>query len=165
MPGTNALYPAQSSPFPIGTSTFSIPVNLTCSTSAYTAGYCVGGVVQFPNAFRAATTGVITSIHISLKSTQSGGFKVYLFNAQPVSVFADFATPAIVAADIPKVDSVHTLTAYDNGLGTHTIYTLDGIGKAIDAATTSLFALLVTTSAVTFASTSDVWLCVGVLQD
>jgi hypothetical protein len=141
-----------------------ITLNPTISTSAYVAGNNVGGLLTFTSAFGAATTGVLQSISIAIKSTQSAGFKLYTFASAPTAP-TDHATYAISAADAANILGVYTLPAGDSGLGANsTIYSLDGIGAQIDSSSTSLYAILVTTGTPTFAALA-LFVSVGVLQD
>ena len=138
------------------------------ASSAYTAGYVVGGLLSFTSAFGAANSGLLESIVISLKSVQTCGFKLYLFTDNPSgSTTTDKAALSVAAADITKQAGVYTLasTIADSGGGTSTVYNLDAIGKVIVSASTTLYAVLVTTATPTFAATSDVFVTVGIIQD
>lgn len=127
------------------------------SASAYAAGNEVGGLLTFANAFRSVSlSGVVQSLHLQSKSVQTAGFKLYLFRSNPTATtWADKTTPAINATDIPNLIGVYTLANPDSGLGTVTIYNTDGIGKSVQAATTTLYGVLVTTGTPTFTSTTD----------
>jgi hypothetical protein len=145
----------------------SITANPTVTSgSAYAIGNIVGGLLALANAFGPACSGIIQSASVVLKSTQTVALKLYVFSANPSnSTWNDKSAPAINAADVSKLAGVYGLTAYDSGAGTCTLYNLDSIGKQITSASTTLYAVLVTTAAITFASTSDVFVSVGVLQD
>jgi hypothetical protein len=147
--------------------TGSVLVTPTVSTSAYVAGYEVGGLLTFSNAFAAAASGQLSSIYITTKDVQTAGFRLYVFKAAPSnSTWTDHAAPAINAADIPNLVGVYALASPDSGLGTVTIYNLDGIGKSIaTGAGTTLYGVLVTTGTPTFASTSDISINLSTIQD
>jgi hypothetical protein len=150
----------------IGGKTTTVDVTPTISTSAYTAGYVVGGLLTFSNALLTAGTGILQSITLKCKTVQTVGFKLYLFKTNPTnSTWTDHAAPAINAADIPFVTSVRTLSSPDSGLGTHTIYVDDGIGKVLNPGATTLYGILITTGTPTFTSTSDMTISIGILQD
>jgi hypothetical protein len=153
----------------VTTASSNVSATGTVTASAYSAGNGVGGLLTFPLALRAATlSGLVDSITVQFKSVQAGiGMKLYLLNANPTaSTFTDKTAPAIAAADIGKVISVWTLGTVDSGLGTCSIWTLEGIGRAIVAAGTTLYGVLVTTGALTPTSTSDlVGVTIGILQD
>jgi hypothetical protein len=150
----------------VGGKTTTVDVTPTISTSAYTAGYVVGGLLTFSNALLTAGTGILQSISLKCKTVQTAGFKLYLFKANPTnSTWTDHAAPAINAADIPFLTAVRTLSSPDSGLGTHTIYVDDGIGKVLNPGATTLYGILVTTGTPTFTSTSDMTISIGILQD
>ena len=146
-----------------GSISSTVCLNPTISTSAYTAGYDVGGLFTFTNAFRVAS-GVLESVSINVQSTQTAGWKFYLFNAATAAI-SDHAAPALSTTDAAKIMDVIPLTNNDSGLGANTtIYSVDGIGKQITSSGTSLYGALVTTGTPTFAATA-VTVCVGVLSD
>lgn len=136
------------------------------ASSAYTAGNCVGPLMQFTSAFDAALSGILQRVTLNCKTVQTGGFKLYIFNANPsASTFTDKSAPNINAADVNKVVDVISLASPDSGLGTHTTYVSDAIADALASATTTLWGLLVCTGTPTFGSTSDVSVMLGILKD
>ena len=136
------------------------------ASSAYTAGNELGGLLTYSNAFGTQQSGVIQSVRAVCKSVQTTGLKVYFFTTNPTnSTWADKTTPAINAADVGYALGPFTLSSPDSGLGTITTWTLDGIGAAIVASSTTLYAAAVVTGTPTFASTSDCTVTVTVLQD
>lgn len=142
-------------------------VTPSVTAGAYVAGNVVGGLMTFANAF-AGSSGVLQSIIIKCKSVQSATFKLYLFSQQPTNTtWTDKTAPAINVNDLPFLIDVFIFAAPDSGLGTMTIYTQDGLGKALSntAGGTQLFGILVTTGTPTFASTSDVSVALGIIQD
>ena len=133
------------------------------ASSAYTAGNEVGQLLTFtlPTGYQ---TGILQSIQINVKSAQSNAYKLYLFTAQPAaSTWADKTTPAIIGADKFLVVGPLNVAAYDNGLGTDTAYSLGGIAMPFISATQTLYGVLLTTAAVTFSSSSDVQVSLGIL--
>ena len=154
------------SALPISTGTSAVRVTPTISTSAYTAGYVLGGVLSFAAAFGALLSGVLQSLHVTSKTVQTTGIKAYVFNANPTaSTFNDHAAPSINSADIGKLIGVYTLGSADSGLGTNTVWVLDGIGKAIVSTSTTLYVVLVAVATPTFTSTSDISVTAAVLKD
>lgn len=137
------------------------------ASSAYTAGNEVGGLITFSSTVGIAGSGVVQSIRVTSKTVQTGTLKLYLFNINPSNTtWTDKTAPAINSADVTSVIGVYLLSAPDSGLGTHTIYNLDGIGKAFSIASgTSLYGILVTSGTPTWGSTSDVAVTVNILQD
>lgn len=148
------------------TATTQVQVNPTITASGYTAGFVVGGKLTFANAVR-GTSGVLQSITITSKSVNAGsGYKFYLFTTNPTnSTWTDHAAPAINAADIPFLMDEFALPSSDSGLGTATLNVSDNLGRAFNAASSSLYGILVCTSANTYASTSDVFVTLTVLND
>jgi hypothetical protein len=146
------------------------------ASSAYTAGNQVGGLLTFNGALNQLGQAILQSVTISTKSVQTTGFKLYVFTANPTNTtWADKTTPSIAAADLPALAGYVTLSTSDSGLGTMSVYELDGIAKAIANAdlntsqvtqTSSgepLYGILVTTGTPTFASTSDLTVTVSTL--
>ena len=151
----------------VGAKTGGVEVTPTISTSAYTLGYIVGGVITFSSALLAAGTGILQSILIRCKSVQTSGFKLYLFKSNPTnSTWTDRTAPAISNSDLPALIGVYPLSSPDTGLnGTATIWESDGIGKALVIGATTMYGILVTTGTPTFSSTSDLTIALGILQD
>ncbi len=135
------------------------------TAGAYTAGFVVGGIMTFANVLPASFNGIIESLTLKFKGTvQTTEFDVALFSASPAGTFTDHAAPVIAAADSALLIGVFPMTANYSPLGTHTVYTLDGIGKAVVGSSTSLYAVVTTKSApVNPASTSDVSLRLGMI--
>ncbi len=134
---------------------------------AYSAGDVVGGVLSFASALPAFSGGVglLQSIKITCKSVQTAGFKLYLFSANPSNTtWTDNAAPNMNVADLPNLLGVYSLTGNDSGLGTMTIYNLDGIGKVVNVnSSTTLYGVLVTTGTPTLTSTTDISVALGIL--
>jgi hypothetical protein len=144
-----------------------VTVNNAHSTSQYTTvGWSVGGLWTFANAFGAATTGVLQSISIAIKSTQTATFTMYIFSAAPTAP-TDHQAYAISAADAANILGHYDLTNPDSKLGANsTSYNLDGIGMQLDSSTTSLYAILLLASGTpTFSASPTIYVSVGVLQD
>ncbi|PUE09002.1 hypothetical protein B9Z51_08700 [Limnohabitans sp. T6-5] len=149
-----------------GTSQVQVVPTVT-SASAYAAGNIVGGLLTFANAVQGTVlSGVLESVTLAIKSTQTASFKLYLLSAAPATTFTDKTAPAIGTLDAAKLLDVVTLSGADSGLGANTtLYVADNIGKSLVLAGTSLFGVLVTTGTPTFTTTSDVIVTVSVLKD
>lgn len=132
----------------------------TVTATTYTANRAVGTLLTFSNAFDAAGSGVLLSIAIRMKTVQTAGFKLAVFNANPTATtITDNGAIAIAAADIAKLAGIFDLSnTYSSALGTHTLYQLNNIGAVVaaGAGNTSLYGVLFTTGTPTFASTSDI---------
>jgi hypothetical protein len=158
-------YGTTNSVFVGGTS--QVQVVPTVSTSAYTAGNVVGGLLTFTNAVAGTVlSGVLTSVAVTVRGTQTAGFKLYLFSASPAGTFTDRTAPAIASADAPLLLDVVTLGAADSGLGANvTTYNTDAISRSLVLAGTSLFGVLITTGTPTFGTTTAVAVTVSILRD
>ncbi|WP_457152652.1 hypothetical protein [Mesorhizobium sp. P5_C1] len=134
------------------------------TVGAYTAGFVIGGVIAFANVLPATFTGILESLTLKFKGTlQTTEFDVAIFSAAPAGAFADHAAPVIAAADSALLLGVYPMTASLSPLGTHTVYTLDGIAKQIVGSSTSLFAVVTTkTIPVAPLSVSEMSLRMGV---
>jgi hypothetical protein len=139
----------------------------TITGGAYaTPGLEVGGLMTFANAMASSLSGRLQSICIKCKTVQTTNLKLYVFDTNPTnSTWANNATPAINAADIPYLMGVYTLSQPDSGLGTETLWCLDNINKLFVAASTSLYAVLVAVATPTFVSTSDIAVKLSVITD
>lgn len=137
------------------------------ASSAYTAGNMIGALITAANAVSISGSGIIQSICVTSKTVQTGNIDAYIFTSNPSSTtFTDKATPSINSADVSKCVGCYTLSGIKSGLGTHTIYTLDGIGKAFSVPSgTSIYVALVAGGTPTFGSTSDIVATVSILQD
>ena len=147
--------------------TSSVTVTPTVNTSAYTANYEVGGLMTFASVVGTVGSGLLQSVRLNCKSTQTTTFKLFLFNTNPANTtWTDHAAPAIVATDVPSIIEVVYLTTAESGLGTHTFYSVDSIGKSfVIPSGNSLYGVLTTTGTPTFASNSDISVTLNVIQD
>ena len=157
--GTNAVFVG-------GTSQVQVTPTVTAA-SAYASGNVVGGLLTFNNAVQSnVLSGVLESVTLAVKSTQTASFKLYLFNGLPSTTFADKTAPAISAADAAKLLEVITLTGGDTGLGPNaTLYVADNIGKSLVLSISTLYAVLVVVGSATFTTASDVVVTASILKD
>jgi hypothetical protein len=143
------------------------------ASSAYTAGNEVGPPLTLTFARRNApnNTGILQSVTLDSKSVQTAEFDVSFLIKAPTSpaVFVDKTTPAIAAADVFSVRGPVKLTNNFSGLGTHTVYNTDQIARATALQPTepnyTITAIITTPGTPTFTSTTDLQLCIGILQD
>jgi hypothetical protein len=132
----------------------SIAVPVVTAASAYVANNVVGGLLTFNN-FPSA--GSIRSAHLKMASVQTAEFDLYLFNALPnLTTWTDKTAPAINAGDVTKLVGILKFTANASGLGTHTIYNLDSIGRTTVPGVNTIYGVLVTKGTPTFTATSDI---------
>ena len=138
---------------------------LVTASSAYTANNCVGGRLIFPNIFGAQQSGIVQNITVTCRTTQSTGYKLYIFSDNPSNTtITDKATPTLNALDVPKLVDVITLGTADSTL-TPTINVTDNIGRAIVSPTPNLYAILLTTATPTYTAITDLFVSITVLQD
>lgn len=146
------------------TAQVSVPLTVTAS-SAYTANNSVGGLIRFSSITGPQQSGVVQNLTVQCKSAQTTGYKLYLFNDNPSNTtIADKATPTLSAVDLPKLLDVITLGSSDSTLGP-TLNVTDNIGRAFTAPSTTLYAILITTSTPTYSLASDVSIVLSVMQD
>lgn len=136
------------------------------SGSAYSAGNEVGGLLAFNSAVNGLLTGELRSVRLDSLSTQTAEFDLTFFSSQPTaSTWTDKATPNIQAADKGFVQPPIKLTNNFSALGTHTVYGADNIGRAVQLATATYYAVITTPGTPTFLSSSDLKLCATILKD
>lgn len=111
-----------------------------------------------------AGSGLLESIRVTCKSVQTTGLKLYVFDVNPSNTtWTDYSTAAINASDVASLRGVFSLSSPDSGLGTHTIWNIEGLGVSFVGA--NLYGALVVTGTPTFASTSDITVKLGVVDD
>lgn len=146
---------------------YEVSVTPTVTAGTYAANVVMGGIMTFPLILTANAEygGILESIAVKFKgSVQTAAINVAIFTATPAGTFTNGSTAAIASADSALLLGIYQLTAASSVLGTHTIYNLDGIAKALVGTTTSLFVVVVpsaTTAAL--ASTSDMIVTLGIL--
>lgn len=141
------------------------------TAGAYHTGDVIGyvgsstvGYMTFTNILAENYGGILESITLKFKGTvQTVEFDVAIFTAAPTGTFTNNAAPAIAAADSANLLGIFPMVYNLSTLGTHTIYTLDGISKQIIGASRNLYAAVTCKAApVNPASTSDMSLALGV---
>jgi hypothetical protein len=149
------------------TSTTPITLNSLTAMSAYASGNVLSGKITFPNVFDAARSGILESIVVVCKSTQTTGYKLYLFGEDPIATtWTNKTAPALLPADVTKIIGCWTLGSADSGIGPlATINQLDGIGAVVNGSLFSLYGILVCTGAPTYLSPSDLTVTIRILKD
>jgi hypothetical protein len=144
----------------------SVAMAVTAS-SAYTSGNIVGGKLKLFRALHEPRTGVVQSVRLTSKSAQTAEFDVTLFAGNPSnSTWTDKSAPAINAADVALAMAPIKLTIPYSGLGTHTVYGQDAIGRAVRIQDgEDLYAVITVVGTPTFTATTDLQLCVALLLD
>jgi len=132
---------------------------------AYASGQSVGGLITIPAMVRAGRSGVLQSVRLNIKSVQTAQFDIYQFQSLPTGAFIDRTTPALASSDIFLVRPPIQLTTPYSDFGTMTVYGTDAIVGARKAGSTADYFLIITKGAPTFATPSDVQLCVTYFLD
>jgi hypothetical protein len=161
-PTLQTTYPAHH----VMTRTAQVQLQPSVNTSAYTANFCVGGKLVFANIAGPQQSGVIQNVTVTCKTTQTTGYKLYIFTGNPGrTTIADFATPTINANnDLQYLMDVITLGSADSTL-TSTINVTDNIGRAFVSQDQNLYGILLTNATPTYTTTRDVIITMTVLQD
>lgn len=144
-----------------------ITVAPTVTAGAYTANWVLGGKMTFANALRLPSlSGTLKSLQVNSKSGASlGTVTFWMFNADPASsTVANGGALAIHANDFDKLIGAYDLGALKAG-GTPKIALLDNIGKAIQAAGTSLYGVMTVSGTPSPGSTADISASIGIEQD
>lgn len=156
--------------------TVEIDLTPAVTASTYAVSKVMGGLLHFQqNASNPASVytmlpgqtfgGVLESISVRFKgSVQTVGFWVFIFQARPTGTFVDGQMAAIAPTDTPQLEGAYHLTTPVSLLGTHTIYNLDGIGKAFQGVASDLWAVVVPdATTASLGSTSDMMVTLGIL--
>jgi len=146
--------------------TTEVSVTPTVTAGAYTAGNVIGGILTFASLLDSVRfAGILESITVKFKGTTvTGNITVNLFKASPSNgTYADHAAATWNALDAANLLGSYVLTTPVSNLGTMTVYNSDGIGKAIQGTTASLFAVVTVAGTPTPASTTDMTVSLGVL--
>ncbi len=161
-PNLQTTYPAHH----VMTRTAQVQLNpLVTASSAYTALNCVGGKLVFANVAGPQQSGVVQSVTVTCKTTQTTGYKLYIFTGNPGTMtITDKATPTTSNNDLPYLMDVITLGSVDSSL-TGSINVTDNIGRAFVSQDQNLYGILVTNATPTYTATRDVFVTLTVLQD
>ena len=146
--------------------------SITNSTSAYSAGMCVGGIITIPNTFLESANGTATFLDLILKdsSAQAAGMNIWIFAGNPTSgTYTDHATLTLNSADMLKCIrciSITGTTGYVTA-GGQSVADVQAIGKTIvnTDGTKNLYAIMETTGTPTYTSTQALTLQIGVIQN
>ena len=166
--GTITLGPSQNNIGNVGGKTVSVCVTPTVTASnSYGTNYVVGGLLTFANAFTSTGTGILQGVEVDIKKVETSGFTFIPFISNPSNTtWTDAAAANINAADVFAVRGPVSLSAY-SGLGTMTAAYSNGLGEPMAPAATTLYGILLSNASLTnqFGSTTDVQVCIKILQD
>jgi hypothetical protein len=141
-----------------------VAVTPTVTAATYAVSKVIGGIMTFAGILPATPFGgVLESIAVKFKgSAQTVGFWVAIFDASPAGTFTDTNTAAINAADTAHLLGAYHLTTPMSLLGTHTVFSLDNIGKALQGASANLYVVVVPdATTLALGSTSDMTVELG----
>jgi hypothetical protein len=140
-----------------------IAVTPTISTSAYTSGDAIGGLLTFANAARVSGGGgVIQSVTIVDKDQERPPLDLVLFD-QTFTNTADNAAFDPTDADLANVIGVVSINAWAN-FNDNAVGTAAGVNLPYDLTGTDLFGQLVVRAAPTYTATSDIIVILQVVQ-
>lgn len=140
----------------------------TISTSAYTSGYQMGGILTFANMVRVSgSTAVMMSVQIVDGSKQNAQLSLFLFNASPTITSSDQQAFAMTTANLKSqcIGTVEIAATNYSSLSANSIATVAAIAMPYKLAATSLFGVLVSRGTPTYASSSDIQITMEALQD
>ena len=154
----------------VGGFTKIITVTPTIEAAAYVAGDLVGGKLSFSNVLRpianADHTGLIQSIIITDLGTQSAALDLVLFDVDPTNTtFTENAAFDIDDTDLLTILGVAAITDWK-------AFNDNSVGLALNMAmpfnlgtNNTLYGALISRGTPTYASTTDLTVRIGVLQD
>lgn len=141
----------------------------TVTAALYATGNAVGGKITFSNAVRvAAQGGIIQTCIVRDKAGQNVPYDLILFDADPTNTtVTDKSAVAVNTADLAKVIGAVSLSgAVLGAASTMGVTTAAGLGLSFKLGSgTTMYGILVTRGAPTYASTSDVSVDCVILPD
>lgn len=152
----------------VGGRTSQIVVTPTISTSAYVAGYTVGGIQTLTNALLTAKTGILESLIITGTSNQSAPFDIFLFGVNPAAATTTDHAAFTFSTDITNVIARVSVTAANYvsvGSTPYAIAALSNLGMVVKGGAATLYAVAVTSGTPTYGSTTALQFSWGFLQD
>jgi len=135
-------------------------IQQTVTAALYASGNAVGGKITLSDLFPAGSEYdcAITDVVLIDKAAQSVGYNLMFFDADLAGTVTDKTAYAVSAADLLKSQGHLVLSGLVNLGASGGIITLSNIYKRLTLTGRSGYAVLVTTGAPTYASTSDILL-------
>lgn len=153
----------------VGGFTKTIQITPTVSASPdYSIGDAVGGKQTLTSAARTSGgTVILESIQVIDKAAQNGALEILIFDSDPSAATITDNSAFVFSTDISKlVARISVATSDYVTINTIGIATLKGLGIAIKAnGSANLYAAIVTPAALNLASTTDIRVDYGFLQD
>ncbi len=150
----------------VGGRTTVVKSHPSVTASAYSAGFAVGGKQTLSNALTSTLTGVLESLIVIDRANQKAAMDVFIFDADPTA-----ATTTDHGAFVFSTDDLNVIARVSISPGDYVtvnskaVASLTGLGQALKAGTTTLYAVAVTSGTPTYAATTDVQFVWGILQD
>lgn len=145
-----------------------VSVTPALTVGSYASGQCLGGLLTLASLLRVeGKSAVLQSATLRAKIANTAAVDLVIFRDAPSNVagLTDKAAFAVAVADYDKVSQVVSFAAW-NALGGPSVSNVNNIGKLLGANSgVDLKAILVARGAITIASTSDLSLGLGVMQD
>jgi len=135
-------------------------IQQTVTAALYASGNAVGGKITLSDLFPAGSEYdcAITDVVLIDKAAQSVGYNLMFFDADLAGTVTDKTAYAVSAADLLKSQGHLVLSGLVNLGASGGIITQSNIYKRLTLTGRSGYAVLVTTGAPTYASTSDILL-------
>jgi len=150
----------------IGGDTVTVTQTPTITAGAYSAKDAVGGLLTFASAARVSGGKItIQSVTVTDLAAQSATLVLVLFD-QTFTATADNAAFDPSDADLANCVGIIPIYSSDyQAFADNGVATVRNIGLTVTLAVTSLFGQLMCTGTPTYASTSDLTVKLGILQD
>lgn len=153
----------------VGGLTYTAKKNPTISTSAYSAGFTVGGIQTLTGALVSNNgTGILESLILLDKSHQAAPMDILIFDVNPTAATTtDHATFVISTNDVNVVARVSVAASdYVQIASGESVAVKSGLGIAVQSSGSSnLYAVAVTSGTPTYTGANDLQWVWGILQD
>lgn len=152
----------------VGGKTFTIKLNPTISTSAYSAGFVVGGKQVLTSAVtKNGGTGILESLVLLDKSAQAAPMDIFIFDVDPTAATTtDHGAFAWSTNDVNVIARVSVQASDYVTVKSQSVAVKSGLGIAVQSsATANLWAVAITSGTPTYATAADLQWVWGILQD
>jgi hypothetical protein len=153
----------------LGGNTLSLRVTPTISAGAiYAAGDTVGDKITLTNAVRVSGgTGILQDLLVIDKANQKANLEILIFESDPSAATITDNAAFVFSTDIAKLIQRISIASSDYvTINSIAIASMSSIGKVLYAnGSRNLYAVIINTGTPTYATTSDLTLVLGILQD
>ena len=135
--------------------------------SAYAAGNNIGGLLTYANALRTPRqSGILENVTIMDRGNQKSAMDLLIFKAPPGGAFTDKSAYTPVTGDDALLIGRVTIAAADwVTYGSKALVTEAALGIAISSTGPNLYCALISQGTPTYATTTDLVINLGILQD